>query len=140
MIVLSMKSNLGLTLLELLITVAILGILATIVYPQYQQYITRTYRIHAAQALLIIDKGMQDYYMQHQSYLGVTLASITANSSISEPHYHYQIKALMPQSYQLIAIPFGIQARHDQRCGNLIINQWGEKSISGSVLSMTCWQ
>jgi len=134
-----MKKNKGLTLIELLITVAIVGILVAIAYPQYQHYITRTYRTRALQNLLLLSKDMQHYYRQQQNYLGATIVAIASNNITDDKHYRYQIKELTAQSYQLIAIPQSTQAKRDPHCGNLMIDQLGEKNISGNAKLNECW-
>lgn len=134
-----MRKNIGLTLIELLLTLAIIGILAAITYPQYQQYVTRTYRIRAIQHLFILSKGMHSYYWQHHSYLDARITNLATTDILSDKHYRYQIGELTAETYQLIAVPKGAQAIHDQRCGNLRIDQLGEKSISGNARLPDCW-
>ena len=135
-----MKKNSALTLIELLITITILGILITFSYPQYQHYLTRTYRIRAAQNLLILSKNLQYYHIQQQSYLDATITEIAPLSVTNDKHYQYRINKLMANSYQLVAIPQGIQAKRDYACGSLMINQLIEKSISGTAPLDHCWQ
>lgn len=133
------RKNTGLTLIELLITLAIIGILTAITYPQYQQYITRTYRIRAMQNLLILSKTMHSYYLQHHSYVDAIITNIATTDIVDDKHYHYQISELTAQTYQLVAIPQGAQATHDRHCGLLRIDQFGEKSISGDAQLHDCW-
>ena len=134
-----MKKNTGLTFIELLITLTIIGILATIAYPQYQQYVTRTYRTRAIQNLLILSKAMHSYYRQHHSYLNAKLTKLATTDILTDKHYRYQIGKLTAETYQLIAIPQGTQITRDQHCGNLSIDQLGEKNISGHARLHDCW-
>ena len=134
-----MRKNIGLTFIELLITLAIIGILATIAYPQYQQYVTRTYRIRAIQHVLILSKALNSYYRQHHSYLDAKITNLATTDILSDKHYRYEIRKLTAETYQLIAVPQEPQITRDQHCGKLSINQLGEKSISGNARLHNCW-
>ncbi len=134
-----MRKNIGLTFIELLITLTIIGILATITYPQYQQYITRTYRTRAIQHLFILSKAMHSYHWQHHSYLDAKITNLATTNILADKHYHYKIDKLTAETYQLIAVPQGTQATRDQHCGNLSIDQLGEESISGNSRLHDCW-
>jgi type IV pilus assembly protein PilE len=58
----------GFTLLEVMITVAIVGILAAIALPSYSYYITRSRIIEATTALGDIRSQMEKYYMDNRKY------------------------------------------------------------------------
>jgi len=58
----------GVTLLELMIVVVIVGILATIAYPSYQQFIARAKRNEAKAALLQIAQNQERFYLQNNTY------------------------------------------------------------------------
>ena len=134
-----MRKNIGFTFIELLITLTIIVILATIAYPQYQQYVTRTYRTRAIQHLFILSKAMHSYYWQHHSYLDAKITNLATTDILTDKHYRYQIGKLTAETYQLIAVPQGAQIIHDQHCGNLSIDQLGEKNISGNARLHDCW-
>ncbi|MDZ7752599.1 MAG: type IV pilin protein [Gammaproteobacteria bacterium] len=58
----------GITLIELMIVVAIIGILAAIAYPSYQEYIIRANRADAQGALTGLGAAMERHYTQNGSY------------------------------------------------------------------------
>jgi len=65
------RSARGFTLLEVMITVAIVGILAAIALPSYSYFITRSRIIEATSALGDIRSQMEKYYMDNRQYLDV---------------------------------------------------------------------
>ncbi len=58
----------GVTLLELMIVVVIIGILAAIAYPNYRQYAARAKRTEAKTALLKIAANQERFYLQNNTY------------------------------------------------------------------------
>jgi type IV pilus assembly protein PilE len=63
-----MKESRGFTLIEVMIVVAILGILAGIALPSYNQYIQRTHRTEGAAALTEYNSKMAHYYLDNNNY------------------------------------------------------------------------
>ena len=58
----------GFTLVELMITVAIVGILATVVYPSYVSYVTKSNRTEAQRELMRLANLEEQYYVDHREY------------------------------------------------------------------------
>jgi type IV pilus assembly protein PilE len=58
----------GVTLLELMIVVVIIGLLAAIAYPNYRQYVARAKRNEARAALLQIATNQERFYLQNNTY------------------------------------------------------------------------
>lgn len=58
----------GVTLLELMIVVVIVGILATIAYPNYREFVARAKRNEAKAALLQIAQNQERFYLQNNTY------------------------------------------------------------------------
>lgn len=72
----------GLTLIELMITVAIVGILASVAYPSYESYVRKSRRSAAQQAMLEISSKQEQYLLDARSYT-TTLGSSGLNVSPS---------------------------------------------------------
>ncbi len=58
----------GVTLMELMIVVVVLGILTAIAYPNYRQYAARAKRTEARAALLQIATNQERFYLQNNTY------------------------------------------------------------------------
>jgi prepilin-type N-terminal cleavage/methylation domain-containing protein len=61
----------GFTLIELMITVAIVAILTTIAYPNYRDYVIRGQLVDATQGLSAVRANMERYYQDNRTYLAV---------------------------------------------------------------------
>jgi type IV pilus assembly protein PilE len=126
----------GFSLVELLITIGILTILIGIGYPIYANYVSNTHRVQAEQTLLMISQDMEVYHSEHQSYLGASLKNIAPYALKKNNYYQFSIAELTDGSYELVAT----SKKHDKKCGDLSIDQLGEKSHTGNGSADDCWQ
>jgi type IV pilus assembly protein PilE len=125
----------GFTLLELMITVAIIGILAALAYPSYQRQMLRTHRTEGMSALQDAAARQERYYSNNSEYapdvatLGVQAAT---------PNGHYAISTDVgpcgdiARCYTLTATAQGGQA-DDAACTPLTVDSTGAKGPDG------CW-
>ena len=58
----------GVTMTELMIVVVVLGVLASVAYPSYRQYVARAKRVEAKAALLQIASMQERFYLQNNTY------------------------------------------------------------------------
>lgn len=135
-----MHKNNGFTLIELMITVAIVGILSAIALPAYNEYIVKTRRSLAASCLLEQAQSMERVFTTSMSYASATLPSITCTSDLSGT-YTFEFATSQPtaNTYVINAQPTGGQI-NDTKCATLGIDQTGTKSISGTKTVAECWK
>lgn len=124
----------GMTLVELMVVVAIVGILAAIAYPSYRQQIIRTHRSEAKAALLDTQQRLEKCYTRLHTYSGCGIADYTTTSN----RYSIQVSSL-GQTFTVTAAPRGSQAT-DADCGTLSIDQRGRRGKTGTATVETCWQ
>ena len=158
------KKSLGFTLIELMIVVAIIGILAAIAAPAYQNYIKRGKRADAKAGLTTLQQELEKYRancVQYPTTIATARSCTTgsyalanssaASGSISSPEGYYtlSINAADASTYTIEAVATGEQA-DDVDCAKMVINQdsvqTSFKNSSGSYVANTaaendaCWK
>lgn len=133
----------GFTLIELMITVAIIGILAAIAYPSYQQYVIRSWRANAASCLLEMANRMERRYTGSSSYAAPTgdtlLTSGCATEGDMPSRYDFAYNGTPDATtFQIDATPD--TAQDSDNCGILTINQWGQKGQASGLTQEECWR
>jgi type IV pilus assembly protein PilE len=84
-----MKKSSGFTLIELMIVVAIIGILAAIAIPQYTDYITRSQLVEGNTGLSDFRVRMEQYYQDNRKYDGAGLGTCGAAAPTSAQYFTY---------------------------------------------------
>jgi type IV pilus assembly protein PilE len=145
----------GFTLIELMITVAIVGILASIAYPSYQDSVMKSRRADAKGALLGFENAMERYFTEHNSYLGAAgtntspadtgaprIYSSTSPVDGGTPYYDLTIGAATASTYTLNATPKVGSAQANDKCGTLTLTHRNEKGVINAASGVTaadCW-
>jgi type IV pilus assembly protein PilE len=137
-----MKNRLqGFTLIELMIVVAIIGIIAAIAYPSYIQYVVKGKRSAAESLMLDVANREKQYLLDARAYTG-TLSNLGITSLPNEVSANYTVAVTVgsaPPSFIITATPQGGQATNDTKCANLTLDDTGAKGITGTGSVATCW-
>ena len=128
----------GFTLIEIILVIAMIGILCLISYPTYNKYFIKTRRIYATAMLLDTINRMENYHLKYNSYSGANLETLEIDNSLYNDHYKLEIKA-KEDTYIIKAIPIGKQEQ-DSECGILSIDQDGNREISKNGNNPGCWR
>lgn len=136
-----MNKQRGVTLLELLIVIVVIGILVAVAYPSYTKQVQRTKRAECAGGLVQLANAMERYFSQNNSYTGATpLNTLTIDKCPIDDGaktYDLTIPVLTATTYTLRATPVGGQA--NDACGYLELDNAGRKSAQTGTIA-TCWR
>jgi type IV pilus assembly protein PilE len=125
----------GFTLIELIITIAIVAILGTIALPTYQGYVKRGRIPDATTILSLKAVRLEQYFQDNRTYLG---ASDCVADTAASRYFSFLCSAISPTGYTLVATGKGSMAGFVYA-----IDQNNSKSTvavpSGWQGSTTCW-
>lgn len=117
----------GVTLIELLFVVCIIGVLAAIAFPSYQSQLYKIRRSEGQQSLLLLAAELEDYYSQNNSYMGYALNKYSAE------FYDLDIMQLAENHYTISATPKMGMAQEQDPCGTLSIT---DRQV---MMPVACW-
>ena len=135
-----MKKSAGFSLIEVMIAVAILGIVASIAYPSYQSYLRDSRRADAEGVLIEMSQWMERQYTVNGRYddgagNAPALPIQKSPRDGTATHYVVSVSAVDTDSFTLTATAQGGQTQEE--CGNLTLTQTGARGSSGP--GTRCW-
>jgi type IV pilus assembly protein PilE len=146
--------SLGFSLIELMVTVAVVSILAAIAVTSYTSQVQKSRRTEAKSAMLDL-AGREERlfstanaYSNLEAYVGYAAAgasTVMTNMPFGNGYYTLTVAVpdtnqapTTPTTYLITAIPVGSQA-NDTACGSFTLNQLGVQAVTGTSTAATCW-
>lgn len=131
----------GLTLLELLTVVTLLGIIAAIVYPTYENHVENGRRADAKAALTAVAQRLERCHTVQASYQDcIPDESFNANNRLSTEQAFYEVSVATPSANTYLLTAVRIHAESRNTCGNLTLNQLGVRGvIESDKPAADCW-
>jgi type IV pilus assembly protein PilE len=125
----------GMSLIELVIVMAVMGILLALAVPGYSSYMLRVHRAEAVRMLL------QAAICQERIYAGYGAYDTSQCHTVSQHHRYeiaYSASNFKGHSYVALARPLGPQLQDP--CGSLLLDQNGDRRISAvNISAAKCW-
>jgi type IV pilus assembly protein PilE len=136
----------GFTLIELMITVAVIAILAAIAVPSYFQYTLRSNRSAAESVMQEIASAQERYMVDSRGFAGnLSTLGYSVPNTVS-PNYNIGMVATAASAsggtgpnYTITATPISNQVR-DTACGTLTLKGDGTKLPLPSGTATNCWK
>lgn len=128
-----MKKQLGFTLIEVMIVVVIIGILASIAYPSYTNYVLRTNRAEGAAHIMRVLQAQERHHSQNMTYTA-TLTDLGIPESSETNRYRItEIEACTGSSLAHCVQVTATATRDDPTCLTMTRTSRGAPSPEG------CW-
>ena len=135
-----MKLQKGFTLVELMIVVAIIGVLAAFGIPAYGDYVIRGKVPDATSNLATKRVAMEQFFQDNRTYIG---APACANDTISSKYYTFSCPVLTATAYTILATGTGTMAgftytidQSNAKTSNIVAPANGRWIVAAPA---TCW-
>jgi len=124
----------GMTLIELLIVIAIVGFLAAIAYPSYQESVAKARRGDAQANLVSLAQSLERQFTQNATFAGAVLPYNESPKDGDTKFYDLSFAASTATSYTLQAAPKN--GMNGDRCGTMTLTHAGNRTAAET----DCWR
>jgi len=126
----------GFTLIELMIVVAIIGILGSIAYPSYIDHVTRSNRSEGQRELSRLANLQEQFIVDSKAYTSdMTELGLATDPYLTENGYYSIDAVVVGSTFTLTATAQGSQYTNDSACKTLTITDTGKKTPTSD-----CWE
>ena len=136
------RNQQGLTLLELLLALAMLGLLTGLAWPNYQQQSIKSRRVEGQSSLMSLHVEQTRWYSIHNQY-AQSFADLGWPAQSPHGHYRLEISEVNSAGYTLRALAQGSQAQ-DPQCAHLQLRQLDTATVLLGTMERSeqpdCWK
>lgn len=131
-----MEKTSGFSLVELMVSVAIIGIISAVAYPSYVDYIAESTRSDGLGAVMRVANLQEQFYLDNRQYTAdMTQLNLGADPFVTEQgDYSVDTTVAADGSMTVIASALGTQATRDSECNVMKLTSEGVKSPA------ECWK
>ena len=126
----------GFTLIELMITVAVVAILAAVALPSYQDHVRKSRRAQAKADLVEVAQLLERYHTVQNTYVGFTMP-FEQSPRDGTSRYTVTLSGESASAFTLTAAPAG-EAQSKDKCGTMTLDQAGRKTPDNATV-VGCW-
>jgi type IV pilus assembly protein PilE len=136
----------GVTLLEILVVLLVVGVISTLALPAYRQHMVRVNRTEATLTLHEIASAEERFYLRHGRYstdiTGTPPAGLGVLAVDGRPRYSYSVAVAEDgQTFIVTATPTrGGGQDSDGECLSFSLDHQGRRAVSGSRETSFCWR
>ena len=137
-----MKKQYGFTLIELMIVVAIVGVLSAIAFPSYDSYMKKSRRADAKVGLTKLADKQERFYLQNNTYTtAFTAAGLNTSATSEEGYYTFTIDSTdLVSGFRLTARAVVNKSQaEDTGCTVMKLSSTGAKWPNGPAPIKDCW-
>lgn len=135
-----LKSAKGVTLIELMIVVAVIGVIAAIAIPAYGDYVTQSRRSEAYSALQLLADRQEKFFLRSNSYTS-DFSSLGMSTTSAEGFYSLSIVLGSAGQAHTLSATAGSTQVADENCFTIELNSLGQrtaKNKAGTAVT-DCW-
>lgn len=129
------RSNRGFTLIEIMIVIAIIGIVLTISIPSYNEYVKKDRRAEVVSLLSEQAQSLERFYTKNNVYTGIT--GLSAGND-----FYTLTPTITDQTFLLTAARKTGTAMATDKCGDFTLTNTGVRSMNNATTGLTtkdCW-
>ena len=129
------RSNRGFTLIEIMIVIAIIGIVLTISIPNYNEYVKKGRRAEVVSLLSEQAQSLERFYTKNNVYTGIT--GLSAGND-----FYTLTPTITDQTFLLTAARKTGTAMATDKCGDFTLTNTGVRSMNNATTGLTtkdCW-
>jgi type IV pilus assembly protein PilE len=138
----------GFSLIEIMVTIGIVGLLTAIAMPSYNAYVLKAHRVDAVRSLTAFRQAFERCYSQNFTYLnaGTTPCPAAPGTATTSTNGYYDISfpTLTQSQYVIWAVATNNQV-NDSQCQTFVVTNAGQQTATngandtGADTTQACW-